>query len=134
MIGGLFAVLGRHVIEIVKLRAYAAVAYVAAAVALLFALVFALVALRQWMYALGFAYPDMWIALAFLVLAVVAVGLAAWFQRREPPTKPAADLAFLAGPPAAKFALRRLSPRALAVGAVLLGGLLIGRRLSRGQD
>ena len=134
MIGGLFAVLGRHFVEVVKLRAYGVAAYFAAAVALLFAFVFALVALRQWMYAAGYAYPDLWIAVGFLVLAMIAVALAAWLQRRDPPSRPVADLALLAGPPAAKFAIKRVSPRTVAVGVVLLAGLMLGRRLVKGLD
>ena len=127
-----FAVLGRHFIEVIKLRVYVVAAYVAAAVALLFAFIFALGALRQWMFAHGFAYPDIWIAVAFIVLAAIAVAVAAWLQRREPETRPAVDLAFLAGPPAAKFAVKRIRPRTVAVGVVLLAGLMLGRRLARG--
>lgn len=134
MIGGLVAVLGRHFLEIVKLRAYAVAAYVAAAASLLFAFVFALVALRQWLFRLGYENPDVGIAIGFVVLAAIAVAVGVYVRSLDPPTRPATDLALLAGPPAARFAVRRLSPRAIAIGVVLLGGLMVGRRMARGRD
>ena len=132
MIGGLIAILGRHFVEIIKLKAYAIAFYAAAAVSLLFAFVFALVSLRHWIV-ITFAsnYPDLWIAAGFIVIAAAMVGGAIYMQRKEPPTKPAADLALLAGPPAAKFAVRRLSPRTIAVGIVLIAGLVVGRRMTQ---
>jgi len=132
MIGGLIAILGRHFVEIIKLKAYAIAFYAAAAVSLLFAFVFALVSLRHWIV-ITFAsnYPDLWIAAGFIVIAAAMVGVAMYMQRKEPPTKPVADLALLAGPPAAKFAVRRLSPRTIAVGIVLIAGLVVGRRMTQ---
>ena len=132
MISGLIAILGRHFVEIIKLKAYAIAFYAGAAVSLLFAFVFALVSLRHWIV-VTFAsnYPDLWIAAGFIVITAAMAGLAAYMQRREPTTKPAADLALLAGPPIAKFAVRRLSPRTIAVGIVLIAGLVVGRRISQ---
>jgi len=132
MIGGLVSVLGRHLIETLKLKAYAVALYAAAGVSLLFALVFALVSLRHWIVVtFNASYPDMWIAAGWIVIMAILIGLAMYMQRKEPPTKPAADLALLAGPPAAKFAIRRVSPRTLAVGVVLIAGLVLGRRMAQ---
>jgi hypothetical protein len=131
MLGGLVAVLGRHLVEVIKLKAYVVALYVAAAASLLFALVFALVSLSHWIAVYYHTdYPDLWIALGFVVITAILAGFAIYMQRREPPTKPMADLAFIAGPPAAKFAMRRLSPRTVAVGLVLVAGLVLGRRLT----
>jgi len=131
MLGGLIAVLGRHLVEVIKLKALAVACYVAAGMSLLFALAFALVGLRNWIaFHFHSAYPDMWVAFLMVVIAAIGVGVGVYLQRREPPTKPMADLAFLAGPPAAKFAVRRLSPRTIAVGVVLIAGLIVGRRMT----
>jgi len=131
MIGGLVAVLGRHLIEVIKLKAYAVALYVAAAASLLFALVFALVGLRHWIaVTYGSNYPDLWIALGFVVITGVLAGVAITLQRKQPTTQPMADIALLAGPPAAMFAVRRLSPRTIAVGVVLIAGLVVGRRMT----
>jgi len=132
MISGLIAILGRHFVEIIKLKAYAIAFYAGAAVSLLFAFVFALVSLRHWIViTFAASYPDLWIAAGFVVITAALVGLAMYMQRREPPTKPAMDLALLAGPPAATFAFRRLRPRTVAVGIVLIAGLLVGRRITQ---
>jgi hypothetical protein len=131
MLGGLASLVGRHLVEVIKLKAYAVALYVAAAASLLFALVFALVGLRHWIaVTYGSNYPDLWIALGFILITGVLAGVAMYLQRAEPTTKPMADLALLAGPPAAMFAMRRLSPRTIAVGFVLIAGLVIGRRLT----
>jgi hypothetical protein len=132
MIGGLIAVLGRHFIEIVKLKTYAIACYAVAAVSLLYAVAFGLVGLRNWIaVAYSSAYPDIWVALLMIAVTAILVGGGVYLQRKEPPTKPAADLALLAGPPVARFAVRRLSPRTIAVGVVLIAGLVIGRRLTQ---
>ena len=132
MISGLIAILGRHFVEIIKLKAYAIAFYAGAAVSLLFAFVFALVSLRHWIVmTFAASYPDLWIAAGFILIAAAMVGVAMYMQRKEPPTNPALDLALLAGPPAAKFAVRRLSPGAIAVGIVLIAGLVVGRRMTR---
>lgn len=131
MIGGLISVLGRHLIEVIKLKAYAVALYVAAGMSLLFALGFALVALRNWIaYHFSSAYPDMWVAFLMVVITAILAGVGVYMQRKEPPTKPVADIAFLAAPPAARFAFRSLSPRTIVVGVVLVAGLALGRRLT----
>jgi hypothetical protein len=132
MLAGLVAVLGRHVVEIIKLKAYAIAIYAVAAVSLLFAFVFALVSLRHWIVmTFNASYPDMWICAGFIIVAGVLAGVAYYMGRREPPSRPAADLAFLAAPAAGKFALRRISPRTVVVGVVLIAGLMLGRRLTQ---
>jgi hypothetical protein len=131
MIGGLISVLGRHLVEVIKLKAYAVALYAAAGLSLLFALGFALVALRNWFaYDLQWPDPDLWVALFMVVITAILAGVGVMMQRRQPQTQPAADIALLAGPPAASFAFRRLSPRTVAVGVVLIAGLFLGRRLS----
>ena len=131
MIGGLFTVLAGHLVETVKLKAYAAALFAAAALGLLFAAVFGLVALRHWlMVAYGLTYPELWIALAFLVVALGLTGGGLYMQKRKPKTHPAADLALLAAPPTLKLAARNFNARTVGVGVVLVAGVLIGRRLA----
>jgi uncharacterized membrane protein YfcA len=134
MIGGLVTLLAGHLIETAKLRAYAAAFYAAAGASLLFAFVFALVALRHWIVlTYGANYPDLWIAAGFVVIAIPFIGLGVWMQQRKPKTHPAASIALLAAPVAARLAVRgagRLSPRIIAVGVVLIAGLAVGRRLT----
>jgi hypothetical protein len=131
MIAGLVAVLGRYLAEVIKLKAYAVALYAAAAASLAVAFVFVLVSVRHWIVVTyGSNYPDLWLALAFVVITAILAGSAVYMQRKEPTNKPAADLALLAGPPAAKFAMRRLRPRTVAVGVVLIAGLVIGRRMT----
>ena len=133
MMGGLVAVLTGHLVETLKIKAYAVALYVAAAASLLFAFVFGLVSLRHWIVVTyASQYPDLWIALGFVVLAAILVGVGVWLYQQKPKTQPLADIAFIAGPPAAKLVGRRLNARAVAVGVVLIAGLLVGRRMSRG--
>ena len=130
--GDFVSVLAGHLIERVKLKAYAFALYAGAAVSLLFAFVFALVSLRHWIVVTySSQYPDLWIALAFVVIALVVVGIGLYLQRKQPEGNPALDVALLAGPPAFKIASRRLSARTVAVGVVLVAGLALGRRIAR---
>jgi hypothetical protein len=131
MLVGLVSVLTGHLIETAKLRAYAAALYAAAAVCLLFALVFALVSLNHWI-ALTYMtpYPGLWIAAGFVVIALPLVGFGVWMQQRKPKANPAASIALLAAPTAARLSwrgARRVSPRVVAVGVVLVAGLAVGR-------
>lgn len=132
MIAGIASAFARHIAEKIKLKAYAAVLYVGAGVVLLFAIAFALVGLRHWLIATyGLRYPELWIALALLVIALIigAIGLA--MQRRQPKTNPLADLALVAGPPAARLAARRVDLPVVMTGVVLVLGVVLGRRLTR---
>ena len=107
MIGGLVTVLVGHLVETAKLKAYAAALYAAAAASLLFAFVFALGSLRHWIAVrYGSEYPDLWIAAGFVVLAIPFVGFGIWMQSQKPKPHPAASIALLAGPPAARLAMR----------------------------
>jgi uncharacterized membrane protein YGL010W len=139
MLGGLVTVLAGHLIQTARLRAIAFALYAATAASLLFAAVFALVALRHWI-AITYAtqYPDLWIALGFVILAVVLGAVGYYFHVRKPKTNPAADLAILAAPSllgVAARGARRISPRALGIGVVLIGALALGRSLlSRPAD
>ena len=136
MLGGLVTVLAGRFIETAKLRALAFALYAGAGASLLFALVFALVALRHWIaITYGSEYPDLWIALLFLVFVAILGGVGAMFQYRKPKTNAVADVALIAGPTllgAAARSARRVSPRTMGVGVVLLGGLLLGRSLIKG--
>ena len=78
-------------------------------------------------------YPDLWIALGMAVIAAVLIGVGVYWQKREPKTNPAVDIALLAGPSAARLAFRTMSPRVIAVGVVLVAGLFVGRRLTSGR-
>jgi hypothetical protein len=135
MFGGLVTVLAGHLIEKVKLRAYAVALFAGAAASLLFALVFVLVALRHWIaVTYDSQYPDLWLALLFILIAAAAIGGAVFVLSRKPKTNPAIDLAFIAGPPvlgAAARSARRLSPRTIGVGVVLLTGIVAGRSLMK---
>lgn len=136
MLGGLITVLAGQLVEKVKLRAYAVALYAGAAVSLLFALVFAIVALRHWIaVTYDSQYPDLWIALLFIIVAAIFVGVGLALAYRKPKTNPALDVALIAGPTllgAAARSARRMSPRAMGVGVVLIGGLLAGRALMKG--
>jgi hypothetical protein len=136
MLGGLVTVLAGHLIQKAKLRAFAFALYAGAGASLLFALVFALVALRHWIaITYGSQYPDLWIALLFVVVALIFGGIGAIFYYWKPKTNPVADVALLAGPTllaAGARSVRRLSPRMIGVGVVLLGGLVLGRALMKG--
>lgn len=135
MIGGLVSVLAGHLIQKAKLRAYAFALYAGAGASLLFALVFALVALRHWIaITYDSQYPDLWIALLFVLLAGICVGVGLILRYRKPKSNPVADVALIAGPTlmgAAARSARRMSPRTVGVGVVLLGGLMLGRSLMR---
>jgi hypothetical protein len=128
---GLITVLAGHLAELAKLKAYAAALYGAAAGSLLFALVFGLVALHN-LLALTHhvAYPDLWIAGGFVVIALILVGFGVWMWRRRPTTYPAASIMLFAAPPAVRLGMRVLTPRVVAVGTILFVGLMVGRRLT----
>ncbi len=129
MIGGLVTVLAGHLIETAKLKAYAVALYVAAAASLLFASIFGLVALRNWIaVTYGTAYPDLWIALAFVVIAIPLTGVGLYFQQQKPKANPAIDIALLTAPSLLRLASRRISARAVVIGVVLVGGVALGRR------
>ncbi len=139
MLGGLVTVLAGHLIQKAKLRAYAFALYAGAAASLLFAAVFALVALRHWIaVTYDTQYPDLWIALIFVIVAAVFGGVGYYFHIRKPKTNPAADIAILAAPSALKLAgrgARKISPRAVGIGIVLIGALAMGRSFfSRPSD
>ena len=127
---GLVAVLAGHFAELLKLKACAAAFYAAAAGSLLFTIVFLLVALRNWLFAIGVAYPDLWIALGFVAVTLIFVGLGAWMWKKRPQSHPAASIALVAAPPALRVATRIVSPGVMAVGVVLIAGWMVGRRLT----
>ena len=139
MLGGLVTVLAGHLVQKAKLRAIALALYAGMAASLLFALVFALVSLRHWI-AITYAtqYPDLWIALGFLILAAILGGIGYAFHVRKPKTNPAADMAILAAPSLLGVAARnarRISPRAMGIGVLLIGAVALGRSLlSRPAD
>ena len=132
MLAGLAAILTGHIAELVKLRGYAAALYAGAAAFLLFALGFALAGLGDWLaLAYRVKYPDLWIALGLVVVSVPFIGFGIALQTRRPKTRPATQLALIAGPPALRLAARKLDARILAVGAVLIAGVVLGRKLTR---
>jgi hypothetical protein len=135
MLGGLVTVLAGHLIQTAKLRAIAFALYAGTAASLLFALVFALVSLRHWI-AITYSsqYPDLWIALGFVVLGFVFAGVGYYFHARKPKTNPIADVALIAGPSllaATARSARRLSPRTMGIGIILIGALALGRTVFR---
>ena len=131
MFGRLVSALAGPLIETVRFRAIAVALYFAAAASLLFALVFALVALRHWIVVSYHSeYPDLWIALAFLVIALPLIAGGLYLQQQKPKANPSLDIALLAGPPVLRLAARRVSPKAMAIGVVLVAGVALGRRLT----
>ena len=42
-----------------------------------------------------------------------------------------ADIALIAGPPAIRIAARGMNARVVAIGAVLIAGVIVGRKLTR---
>ncbi len=136
MLGGIITVIAGHLIQTAKLRAVAVALYGAAAASLLFAFLFALIALRHWIaITYDSQYPDLWIASGFVVLAI-PLGLGGYaFHTRKPKSNPVADVALIAGPSLLAAAARRISPRAVGIGIVLVGALALGRSLlSRPAD
>jgi TRAP-type C4-dicarboxylate transport system permease small subunit len=132
MVSGLAAILFGHIAELVKLRGYAAALYASAVVILLFALGFALVGVGRWLtIAYGVDYPQLWIALGLVVVAVPFIGFGLALQTRRPKTRPATDIAMIAGPAALSLAARKLDARVLGIGALLIAGVVLGRRLTR---
>jgi len=132
MLGGLVSVFAGHLIETVKLKAYAVALFAGAAACLLFASVFGLVALRHWIaITYGSQYPELWIALGFIVVAAVLIGVAFYLNSLKAKGNPAADIALIAGPPVLKLAARNMSARMGALGVLLVAGLVIGRRLTK---
>ena len=109
MLSGLAAILLGHLVELVKLRSLAAALYAGAAAFLLFALGFALAGLGRWLaLAHGVEYPDLWIALGLVVVAVPFIGFGLALQTRRPKTRPATDIALIAGPPVLRLAASKL--------------------------
>ena len=136
MLGGLVTIIAGHLIQTAKLRAVALALFVAAAASLLFAFVFALIALRHWIaVTYDTQYPDLWIASGFVVLAI-PLGLAGYsFYGRKPKTNPVAAVAMIAGPSLLAAASRRISPRAVGIGVLLVGAFALGRSVfSRPAD
>jgi len=131
MLGGLVSVLAGHLIQTVKLRSVAFALYGATAASLLFAAVFALVSLRRWIaITYGAQYPELWIALGFVVLGAILGGVGYYFHTRKPKTNPAADLALVAAPTLLGIAAngaRKVSPRAVGIAVVLIGAVALGR-------
>ena len=129
--GGLVTLLFGHLIDSLKRKAIAIGLFAGAGVGLLFAFIFALVSLRHWIVVeFGSQYPDLWIALGFIVLAVILIGIGSYIASQRPKSNPGAAMALLAAPPAFKLATRMVSPRLVAVGVVLAAGLLVGRRIT----
>ena len=127
--GRLVTALAGPLIETVKLRAYAAALFIAAASSLLFAFVFGLVALRHWIVVtFNSQYPDLWMALAFVVIALPLIALGLSLQSQKPKANPTVDLALLAGPSALRLVSRKISPQTVAIGVVLVAGVALGRR------
>ena len=132
MLSGLAAILFGHIAELIKLRGLAAALYAGAAAFLLFALGFALAGLGRWLaLAHGVEFPELWIALGLVVVAVPFIGFGLALQTRKPKTHPATDIALIAGPAALRLAARKIDARLIAVGAVLVAGVVLGRRLTR---
>jgi hypothetical protein len=129
--GGLVSFLAGHLLERIRLKAYAFALFAGAAASLLFAFAFALVALNHWIaVTYNSQYPELWIALGFVVIALIVLAVGLFLQNRKPEGNPAATMALLAAPPAFRLAARRLSPRTVAVGVVLIAGLALGRRFA----
>ena len=132
MFAGLAAILAGHLAELVKLRSYAAALYAGAAALCLFAFGFALAGFGRWLTLRhGVEYPQLWIALGLVVFAAPVLAFGLQMQRRRPLSRPATQIALIAGPPALRLAARKIDARVIAVGAALVAGVVLGRRLTR---
>lgn len=132
MLAALLAVLTGEVQATIHRKTVVAAVYAVALAILMFAIGFGLVALRDWLtIALDTPYANLIVAGGLFVVAI-AVAIAGSLVNRAPrksPMMPA--MAIVAAPAAARVAVRALSPQIIVTGAVILGGLLLGRNLAK---
>jgi len=122
----------RGVADYIQRKTAAAAFAAVAVVALLFAVGFGLLALRDWLTTLpGVAYPDAWIAGGLLVLAAPFVALAVRKNRQISDTGLTDATALVAAPFALQAAAQLMRPRLIGMAAFAAAGYLIVRRLER---
>jgi uncharacterized membrane protein len=114
-----------------KRKAFAAAFYLFAALLLIFAFGYALVAVRAWLdHSYDLRYPDLWIAAGLAVASAPFVILGVRKQRQRSNRDVVATAAMIAAPTVAR-ATRTISPQLAAIVAVASLGLWLGRRLGR---
>ena len=132
MLAALLGLLTALFLDSAKRKALAAAFFAVAAFFLIFAVSYALFALREWIV-LTYAplYPDLWISGGMVVVSLPFILLGVWKQKQPPPPEAYRAAAVLAAPAAARMATRFVSPGLLAVGAVSVLGLWLGRQLGK---
>ena len=132
MLAALLAVLTGEVQATIHRKSVVAAVYAVALAVLMFAIGFGLVALRDWLrVVLDTPYANLFVAGGLLLIAII-VAIAGSLTNRAPRKSPIVPaMALIAGPAAAKVAVRALSPQMIVTGAVILGGVLLGRSLAR---
>jgi NADH:ubiquinone oxidoreductase subunit 6 (subunit J) len=107
---------------------YAATLFVAA-ILLLFAFAFCLVALRDWIeMSFSTREADLMVAVALLIVAglLTTFGVIRKNRRRPQTLLPSATMAI--APTAIRMAGKSITPRLIAIGSVVLAGIWLGRR------
>ncbi|MFN3672998.1 MAG: hypothetical protein ACK4VM_13930 [Bosea sp. (in: a-proteobacteria)] len=138
MFGALGAYVASEVSGVVKRNVTVLILYGFAALLMVCAAGYGLSALHSHLsFSLGVVAASLWLAGGLFVLALVMVGLAAYVKNKPRPSRPLpmAQTAMLAAPFAARFAKsKKMSWRAAAVGGVVVLGLVLGRRLFKGDE
>lgn len=132
MFSALLAVLTGELRAAIRRKTAVGAGYAVALAVLMFAIGFGLVALRDWLsVAFDTNNANAFLAGGLALIAIIVASASALANRapRKSPVMPV--VAMVAAPAAAKVALRALSPQMIATGAVVLGGVLLGRSLAK---
>jgi hypothetical protein len=118
----------------VRREATAAALFAVGALVMLLAVVFAVVAARDWLAlsrGLSFIEADLAVAAVLVVIALVLVAAGVYRRRRRTESSPLAASAILAAPVAAGALGRRVSVGTLVAVAAVLAGAYLGRQAGR---
>jgi hypothetical protein len=136
MFGGLIALATAEISSVVKRNLTVAALFLAAGLLVLFAAGYALAALHAHLALLyGPVFASLTIAGGLFLLALVMLGIALYIRRSPRPGPSPTTAAFAAAPVAAQFMRSGKMPwKAGIVAGVVVLGILLGRRLGRGDE
>ncbi len=138
MFGALGSYVASEVSGVVKRNVTVLGLYGLAGLLMFCALGYGLSALHSYIsFSQGVVAASLWIAGGLFVFALICVGLAAYVKNKPRPSRPlpVAQTAMMAAPFAAKFAKsKNMNWRTAAVGGIAVLGLIIGRRMFRGDQ